>query len=50
MQFYVPQPEEDIYELVMFTATVRVHSVRDHFHTMCVLVVIVAGGVEQVLK
>lgn len=29
MQHYVPQPEEDIYELVMFMTVVRVHSAGD---------------------
>jgi hypothetical protein len=27
VQFYIPQPEEDIYELVMFTTTVLEHPV-----------------------
>lgn len=31
MQHYVPKPEEDIYELVMFMTVVQVHSVGDYF-------------------
>lgn len=31
MQHYVPKPEEDIYELVMFMSVVQVHSVGDYF-------------------
>lgn len=50
MLFYTPQPEEDIYELVMFTIAVPVCSVWDDFQIMYVLVVIVAGGGEQVLN
>lgn len=50
MLFYTPQPEEDIYELVMFTTAVLVRSVRDDFQIMYVLVVIVAGGGERVLN
>lgn len=47
MQFYVPQPEEDIYELVMFMTVVQAHSVGDYFQIICALVLIAAGGEER---
>lgn len=50
MQHYIPKPEEDIYELVMFTTVVQVHSVGDYSSVVCVLVLIVVGEVERVLK
>lgn len=50
MLLYTPQPEEDIYELVMFMTAVPVRSVWDDFQIMYVLVVIVAGGGERVLN
>lgn len=50
MLLYTPQPEEDIYELVMFMTAVPVRSVWDDFQITYVLVVIVAGGGERVLN
>lgn len=50
MQHYIPKPEEDVYELVMFTTVVQVHAIGDYSSVICVLVLIVVGEVEQVLK
>lgn len=50
MQHYVPKPEEDIYELVMFMAIVQVPSVGDFLKIICVPMLIVVGGVERIRK